>query len=142
MNEQQQREFNALKESVVALTASVTTLNESNAKLRESADRSNALRTVTRKLAATKLPALAQKRVETFFESVQLPADVTALETQVDAKIKEEQDYLRECGAVGVRGLGESAPVPSTTQPKPEELESQFNESIASLAGVPLKGDK
>jgi hypothetical protein len=60
----------------------------------------------------------------------------------VDAQVKVETDYLKECGvAPGVRGLGESDGT-TPKQPKPEEVEKTFKESIASLAGVPQKEGK
>jgi guanyl-specific ribonuclease Sa len=147
------QESNMTEAEIKAMQDQMTALQASNASLREAAVKSTAKELFADRVAVSesKLPAKAVQRVKDRVLSGTLPLteagnlDTAKFQTQVDAAIKDEADYLKEAAPAsgGIKNMGDGgAPPPNPTTENLAEAEKTFNMSIAALAGIPIKEAK
>jgi hypothetical protein len=147
------QESTVTPEEIKAMQDQMTALQASNASLREAAVKSTAKELFADRVAVSesKLPAKAVQRVKDRVLSGTLPLteagnlDTAKFQTQVDAAIKDEADYLKEAAPAsgGIKNMGDGgAPPPNPTTENLAEAEKTFNTSIAALAGIPIKEAK
>lgn len=145
MNEEQVKalvaaEVKPIREALTTAETKVTSLENENARLRESLALQGARSVVQRKLASITMPEMTRARLT---ESLVLRAtvkdsalDVAALEALCVSEAKAEMDYLAGVGSPRVVGMG----APSAGGEKKEVSEADLGKRFQSLLGLSEAG--
>ncbi len=138
LSAEEQAQFDALKESVAALTGQVTALSTQNQRLTEAGLVADAAGYATQLLAGVALPDVTKARL---VEAVKLQApakdgalDREAFRALVEAAAKDEANYLSRIGGLGnVRLAGGELSLSEAAGPSEEETTKALAATFQSL---------
>lgn len=138
LSAEEQAQFDALKESVAALTGQVTALSTQNQRLTEAGLVADAAVYATQLLAGVALPDVTKARL---VEAVKLQApakdgalDREAFRALVEAAAKDEANYLSRIGGLGnVRLAGGELSLSEAAGPSEEETTKALAATFQSL---------
>lgn len=138
LSAEEQAQFDALKESVAALTGQVTALSTQNQRLTEAGLVADAAGYATQLLAGVALPDVTKARL---VEAVKLQApakdgalDREAFRALVEAAARDEANYLSRIGGLGnVRLAGGELSLSEAAGPSEEETTKALAVTFQSL---------